>query len=193
MVVDNVPGRLILETSGGLEGVDGRGGKLILTGVNNAPAYIENSGGLDFVHYHSPAVGVVNDQQNDVITPTFFMDAPLRGPGRPRNPVDPNQPVPEKRPVGRPRTKPQPYSGPRRDLPEAIHPWPELQTDRSGPVHQVGMTPTWTWGATQTWMRVRLQHGGKTCLTQPNVHRYRAPSQITWLGDFRVQSWIVIV
>ncbi|KAJ6558696.1 hypothetical protein B0H10DRAFT_1967257 [Mycena sp. CBHHK59/15] len=45
---DNVPGRLILETSGGLEGVDGRGGKLILTGVNNAPAYIENSGGLDF-------------------------------------------------------------------------------------------------------------------------------------------------
>ncbi|KAJ6623843.1 hypothetical protein B0H10DRAFT_772380 [Mycena sp. CBHHK59/15] len=107
---DNVPGRLILETSGGLEGVDGRGG------VNNAPAYIENSGGLDFVHYHSTAVSVINDQQNDVITPTFFMDAPLRGPGRPRNPFDPNQPVTEKRPVGRPRTKPQPYSGPQHPL-----------------------------------------------------------------------------
>ncbi|KAJ6616593.1 hypothetical protein B0H10DRAFT_2036802 [Mycena sp. CBHHK59/15] len=63
---DNVPGRLILETSGGLEGVDGRGG------VNNAPAYIENSGGLDFVHYHSPAVGVVNGLLKQTFVPDIF-------------------------------------------------------------------------------------------------------------------------
>ncbi|KAJ6603009.1 hypothetical protein B0H10DRAFT_1958003 [Mycena sp. CBHHK59/15] len=78
----------------------------------------------------------------------------------------------------------------------------------------VGMTPKWTWGATQMWMQGTTPVWGKTCLTQTDILLMHSLTSIvimphlkywivfffvvngpmqTWLGDFWVQSWIVIV